>query len=313
MKVLVTGGTGMVGSAFKDVESQYPQYDFILLGSEDCDLTNENQTRSMIRHQKPDAIIHLAAKVGGVKGNSEFVADFYSDNIRMNTNILDAAHSYNVKKVLSLLSTCVYPDKANYPLTEKQIHLGPPHLSNFGYAYAKRMLDVQSRALRQQYGCNFICAVPNNLYGPHDNFDLENGHVIPAIIRKIWEAKHNGVEPVFWGDGKPLREFTFSQDIPRALLFLLENYDSPEPINIGNVKEMSIAVVVQKVCQKLQYNGPIYWNINQPSGQFRKPSSNINFIKLGWKDSSYVSFDEGIEITCNWFVEKYPNIRGLRP
>ena len=131
MKVLVTGGTGMVGSAFKDVESQKPQYDFILLGSEDCDLTNETQTNRMIRQMRPDAIIHLAAKVGGVKGNSDYVADFYSDNIRMNTNILDAAHRYKVEKVLSLLSTCVYPDKADYPLTENQIHLASLHTQVF--------------------------------------------------------------------------------------------------------------------------------------------------------------------------------------
>ena len=144
---------------------------------------------------------------------------------------------------MSLLSTCVYPDAPyiTYPLTEAQLHLGPPHVSNFGYAYAKRAVDVMSRAYRQQYGCNFITAIPNNLYGENDNFHLEDSHVIPALIRKIWEAKINNKKNVkCWGDGTPLREFTYSKDIARILIFLLENYNEPGPINIGSTNEYSI-------------------------------------------------------------------------
>ena len=142
----------------------------------------------------------------------------------MNTNVLECAHEHGVEKVISFLSTCVYPNKVIYPLTEDQIHNGPPHQSNFGYAYAKRMADIHSRTMRQQYGHDYICAIPNNLYGPNDNFDLNNGHVIPAIIRKIHEAKNNGTVPVMWGSGAPLREFTFSNDIPKILLLLLHNH-----------------------------------------------------------------------------------------
>ena len=312
MKILITGGTGMVGSAFGDIMDERSSYKFVLVGSNDYDLTITEECSAMISDHRPDAIIHLAARVGGVKGNSDFVADFYLDNIKMNTNILDSAHKFRVKKVLSLLSTCVYPDKAVYPLTEDQIHSGPPHVSNFGYAYAKRMLDVHSKALRKQYGCNFICAIPNNIYGPRDNFDLDCGHVVPAIIRKVWEAKLNGGEPTFWGDGKPLREFTYSRDIAKALIFLLENYEGSEPINIGNMEEMSIHSAVNKICKKLKYDGQIIWDTDKPSGQFKKPSLNNNFIKIGWRNSNYTSFNDGINQTCDWFLENYPmNIRGI--
>ena len=308
MKILVTGGTGMVGSTFSNVESNHT---FVLVGSQDYDLSQYSATVEMIDSHNPDAIIHLAARVGGVKGNSDFVADFYSQNIRMNANILDAAHQAGIKKVLSLLSTCVYPDNAVYPLTEEQIHNGPPHASNFGYAYAKRMLDIQSRALRQQHGCNFICAVPNNLYGPRDNFDIETGHVIPAIIRKVWEAKLNNSPPTFWGDGTALREFTYSKDIAKILLFLIENYNEALPINVGLTSEYSIRDVVHMVCDCLGYNGSVQWDALKPTGQFRKPSNSERLIALGWEKELYTPLRAGIKETCAWFLDNYPNVRGI--
>tara|TARA_Y100000310_G_scaffold293621_1_gene323338 strand:- start:3188 stop:4114 length:927 start_codon:yes stop_codon:yes gene_type:complete len=308
MKIVVTGGTGMVGNGFRNLETEH---ELIFVGSKDYDLRQLLDTQRMVEDHRPETIIHLAAKVGGVKGNSDFVADFFSDNIRINTNVLSVAHKLGVKKVVSLLSTCVYPDTATYPLTEEQIHSGEPHPSNFGYAYAKRMLDVHSRALRQQYGCNFICAVPNNLYGPCDNFDLENGHVIPSIIRKVWEAKRTGSSPVLWGDGSPLREFTYSRDIAIALLFLLENYDSPAPVNIGMTNEVSIKDIVEMICESLEYDGEIIWDITKPSGQFKKPSSNQHFLSFGWPNTAYTPLSEGIQLTCEWFKENYPNVRGV--
>ncbi len=299
----------MVGSAFRHIESNH---EIVCVGSSDYNLTSEQETRWMIKDIEPDAIIYLAARVGGVKGNTDYVADFYSENIQINTNLLSTAHEMKVKKVVSLLSTCIYPDSVTYPLTEDQIHNGEPHPSNFGYAYAKRMLDVQSRALRQQHGCNFICAVPNNLYGPHDNFHLENGHVIPAVIRKIWEAKMTGITPVFWSDGSPLREFTFAPDIAEILIFLLERYNSPAPINVGMTNERSIRSVVDLVCKQFQYdNKKITWDLSKPAGQFRKPSSNQKFMKAGWSVSHYTSFEAGIKTTCDWFIENYPMVRGI--
>ncbi|HIO72560.1 MAG TPA: NAD-dependent epimerase/dehydratase family protein, partial [Flavobacteriales bacterium] len=238
---------------------------------------------------------------------------FYLDNMKINHNVLHQAKEDGVKKVVSLLSTCVYPDAIDvrYPLTEVQLHAGPPHESNFGYAYAKRMVDVMSRAYRKQFGCNFITAIPNNLYGENDNFDLANGHVIPALMRRIWEAKlNNAPEVECWGDGSPLREFTYSEDIARILLFLLENYEGEQPINIGNTEEYSIEAVVQLLCELLEYDGRIVWNIDKPSGQHRKPSSNAKLLGLGWKEADYTPFNEGLKKTCKWFKMNYPFVRG---
>ena len=204
MTVLVTGGTGLVGYALKKVLPQA-----VYLSSKDCDLRNYDQCLSIFKKYSPKHVFHLAAKVGGIKANSDFAADFYSDNILINTNVLNASYETNVSKVVSLLSTCVYPDKVSYPLTEEQIHNGEPHQSNFAYAYAKRMLDVHSRSYRKQHGCNFVTVVPNNLFGENDNFDLENSHVIPAIIRKVHEANMSNKNVVLWGDGSPIRDLIY--------------------------------------------------------------------------------------------------------
>jgi GDP-L-fucose synthase len=304
---LITGGTGMVGSAFKKMlpNAEYP---------DKINLTNERCAAMFHAQMKEKYVIHLAAKVGGVKANTNFISDFYTENSLINQRLLEAAKVGKAKKVVSLMSTCVYPDAPYvvYPLTEDQLHMGPPHESNFGYAYSKRMIDVMSRAYRQQYGCNFITAIPNNLYGENDNFDLENSHVIPALMRKIWEAKINKQPLVeVWGDGSPLREFTYSLDIAKILLFLLENYDEPQPINIGNTEEYSIKEVIDYICELLEYEGKIFWNTSKPNGQPKKPSSNKKLLDLGWKEEDYTPFKEGLKKTCEWFKINYPNVRGV--
>lgn len=298
----------MVGSTFKEIKSSD---EIILIDRKRSDLRIEDSFKQVLFEEKPDIVIHLAAKVGGVKGNIDYVADFYSENILINTSVLNACKDLKVPKVVSLLSTCIYPDNVRYPLTEDQIHNGPPHKSNFGYAYAKRMIDVHSRALRSQHGCNFICAVPNNLYGKNDNFDLENGHVIPAIIRKVWESKNSGVPPTFWGDGSPMREFTYSKDIAEILIFLAKNYNRAEPINIGNTEEFSIAEVVEYVCDIMDYRESVLWDSSKPSGQQKKPSDNTRLVSMGWNLDRYTTIRDGLEVTCNWFLENFPNIRGI--
>ena len=301
MGLLVTGGTGMVGSAFKTLIP-------------DADYPTREEFHNNFYDMQGKNIVHLAAKVGGVKANTDEVCQFYTINSTINQKLLHQAYSSSAQKVVSLLSTCVYPDSpyVTYPLTEDQLHLGPPHSSNFGYAYSKRMVDVMSRAYRQQYGCNFITAIPNNLYGENDNFDLENSHVIPAIIRKVWEAKLNNKPFVeCWGDGSPLREFTYSEDIVKILMFLLESYDEPEPINIGNTEEYSIKEVVEMICSIMKYDGEIRWNTQMPSGQHRKPSSNQKLLDLGWDKKWYTSLEKGLTKTCKWVMLKYPDIRGV--
>lgn len=308
MKVLITGGTGMVGSAFRDIETDH---ELILLGSKDCDLMNYDQTFKMFAYYKPNAVIHLAAKVGGVKGNYDYVADYFHENIMMNTNVLDISRRFRIDKVVSLLSTCVYPDNPTYPLTEDQIHNGEPHESNFGYAYAKRMLEVYSRAIRSQYGLNYITAVPNNIYGPKDNFDLENGHVIPAMIRKFYEAKNNNTDVTLWGSGKPLREFTYSKDITKALLFLLDNYEDQSPINIGTIREVSIKKVSEIISKEIGFVGNVIWDTSKPEGQLKKPSSNKKFLDM-CPNLCYTELEKGLEQTCKWFINNYPNVRGIK-
>ena len=302
--MLVTGGSGMIGAAFKKLhpDAEYPS-------------RSEMPLDKKVVFEDVDYIFHLAAKVGGLKANTDFIGDFYHENTKINQNVLDAAKKGSVKKVVSLLSTCVYPNSSHviYPLTEEQLHLGPPHFSNFGYAYAKRMVDVMSRAYREQYGCNFITAIPNNLYGENDNFDLENSHVIPALMRKVWEAKLNNKPTVeCWGDGSPLREFTYSEDIVNILMFLMKNYDGKDPVNIGNTEEHSIKQVMVLLCKFLEYDGEIVWNTDKPMGQFRKPSSNKKLIELGWKEEWYTPLEKGLKKTCEWFTKNYPNVRGVR-
>jgi len=307
MKILVTGGSGMVGHALKEL---LPDATFI--DSSMYDLRDRRDAFYLFITERPEYVIHLAAKVGGVKANSQNLGAFYYDNTMINTNVLEAARKYRTKKVLSFLSTCIYPNDVSYPLTEEQIHNGSPHPSNYAYAHAKRMLDIQSQAYRDQYGCNFITVVPNNLFGEYDNFDLENSHLIPAIIRKIYEAKEKNKNVVLWGDGKPLREFTYSKDLAQIVLLLLDKYNGRHPINIGNTTEYSVKQTAEMITQIMDYKGNIMWDSSQPSGQHRKPSDNSKLLKLGWKTNDYTPFEKALQNTCEWFVKNYPNVRGIR-
>lgn len=308
--IVVTGGSGLLGSAFKKIlpNALYPT-------SKELDLLDEKKVNEKLQNSNIKTVIHLAAKVGGVKANTQHVSDFYQINSQINNNIISSCIGNKIPKLVCCLSTCIYPDEkyVKYPLTEEQLHNGPPHESNFGYAYAKRMVDVQLKAARQQHGLNYISVIPNNLYGEHDNFDLENSHVIPALIRKIWEAKINN-KPYFevWGDGEVYREFTYSEDIAKIILFCLENYDSSEPINIGNTEEYLLKDVIMMIKKQLDYSGEIVFDTTKPKGQIRKPSSNKKLLDLGWKKEDYTSIEVGLKNTCEWFIKSYPNLRGIK-
>jgi GDP-L-fucose synthase len=173
------------------------------------------------------------------------------------------------------------------------------------------MIDIQSRAYRKQYGCNFVTAVPNNLFGEHDNFDLNNSHVIPAIIRKMYDANQSNNDIILWGDGTPLREFTYSKDLAKILLFLLENYNEEAPINVGNTKEYAIKNIAELIAAKMNFNGKIHWDASKPNGQHKKPSSNAKLLKIGWNKNSYTDIDLSLTNVCEWFRLSYPNVRGI--
>jgi len=310
MSVIVTGAAGLLGS-----EVVNHSKDAVGITSKDCNLIESAHLIGQISHERPDykTVIHCAARVGGVKANTDYVAEFFDDNMKMNMNVLSECRDSKLKLV-SVLSTCIYPDEkwVTYPLTEEQLHKGPPHPSNFGYAYAKRMLEVQSRAYRQQFGCNFISAVPNNLYGPNDNYDLEAGHVVPALIRKFHEAQIRGDDRVvIWGTGKPLRDFTFARDAAKIILWLAENFDGPEPINIGNPEEVSIKELVEIIGEEMNFKGRADFDTTKPDGQYRKPCSNAKLRSLGW-DGEYISLRIGLRETIRLFKERYPNVRGVK-
>tara|TARA_Y100000034_G_scaffold129542_1_gene186198 strand:- start:1062 stop:1964 length:903 start_codon:yes stop_codon:yes gene_type:complete len=295
MRTMITGGSGLVGSAIK---SDYkPSRDYV-------DLMDINWIIRYITENKIDSIIHCAAKVGGIRANSEHLGEFYYDNIIMNSNLLEAARITGVNKVVSFMSTCVFPNNAKYPLTPDQIHKGEPHSSNYAYAYAKRMLEVQSRAYRDQYGCNFVTVIPCNIYGPNDNFDLESSHVIPALIRKCFEAKENNTNFEIWGTGKAYREFIYVEDVSKILEWVLHNYDEPTPLIISPDEEISIAVLAQEISWRVGFGGHIVYTNKYPDGQLKKPSDN-SILKQNLPDFKFTPIQEGLKKTIAWFTNNY--------
>jgi len=314
MKVGITGGTGLVGSAFAKHEDK--KYEWIIIPGPNNggpDFRDRKETFEYFGDNNFDALVHTAAKVGGIKANIDNPLRFYSENIQINTNVLDAASNVGIKKCASFLSTCIYPDRSEYPLTEDNIHLGPPHESNMFYAHAKRMLDIHSQAIKKEKKLNYFCVVPNNLYGINDNFDPNNSHVIPSIILKASEAIQKNKKTLsLWGNGIPKREFTFSEDIPDVISFLLKKRKIDNIVNIGNTnREYSINEVANDIIALLESSLKITWDTRKPSGQLRKPSSQEKLKNLGYDTSKLTDLRLGLKKTIRWFKENYPNVRGL--
>ena len=297
--MLVTGGRGLVGSSLSG--------DMNRVGSE-FDLRDKTVTDKLFSDLSPKNVIHCAARVGGLGGNMNHKGEFFYDNIMMNTNVIESCRVHNVKKLVCFLSTCVFPNDVEYPLTEKKIHLGPPHNTNDSYSYAKRMADIQIRAYREQYGLNYVSVIPTNIYGPNDNFDLANGHVVPSLIHKCYLAKKNNTPFKIWGSGKPLREFIFSKDVGRLTKWVLENYEEEEPIIFSTSQEVSIKDVVDLIVKHMSFNGEVIWESDKPDGQFRKPSDNSKLLSY-LPDFKFTSLDDGLKETIDWFISNYENCR----
>jgi GDP-L-fucose synthase len=298
-KLLITGGTGLIGSEFSYGTK---------LSSKDCNLIDYQNVEELFEKEQPEYVIHTAARVGGVKANTDYAGDFFRENILINTNVLEAAKNVKVKKLIAFLSTCIFPDKTTYPLKEEYLHLGEPHSSNFGYAFAKRMVDVQIRAYNQQFGTNFLSVIPTNVYGPKDNFNLNSGHVIPALIHKCYLAKKNNTPLEVWGSGSPLREFIFSKDVARICEELLVTYNSSDPIILSTSEEISIRDVVLLICDIFKFQGKIVWRSEFPDGQFRKPTDNTR-LKEVLPNFKFTSMSVGLEESINYFVENYNIVR----
>ena len=308
-KILVTGGTGLVGSAIKTISKKY-DYDFLFLSSKDCDLTNYTDTFELFSNYAPDCVMHLAACVGGLFKNMKYKVDMFEKNILININVLKVCHEIGVKKVVSCLSTCIFPDKTTYPIDEKMLHNGAPHFSNDAYAYAKRMLDVQSRAYQEQYNDNFICVIPTNIYGPHDNFNLQDSHVIPGLIHKCYLAKQKGEPFVIAGTGTPLRQFIYSEDLAILILWALENYNEIEPIilSVSENDEKSINFVATCIAKKFNYENNIIFDKEKPDGQFKKTANNSKLLER-IQNFAFTPIEEGISKTVEWFEANYKNSR----
>ena len=298
-KTLVTGGSGLVGSAISGTKMK--------IGSS-FDLRDSVITDNLFKDLEPQNVIHCAAKVGGLGGNMNMKGEFYYDNIMINTNVIESCRKHNVKKLVCFLSTCVFPDSIDYPLTEKKIHLGEPHNSNYPYAYAKRMADIQIKAYREQYGLNYVCVIPTNIYGPNDNFNLKNGHVIPSLIHKCYLAKKSNTPFRVWGSGRPLREFIYSKDVAKLTDWVLNNYDEDEPIILSTSEEISIFEVVNLIVKHMEFTGEVIWETDKPDGQFRKPSDNSKLLSY-LPDFKFTSLDDGLKETIKWFLDNYKTCR----
>ena len=324
--VLVTGGSGLVGSALRGVCGADLKYRFIFASSRECDLTDYEATLRYFRAVAPGAVIHLAAAVGGLFKNMRCKVDMFETNVRINMNVLRACHELGVAKVVSCLSTCIFPDdKAKSgPIDESMLHAGPPHASNDAYAYAKRMLEVQSRCYREQHGRNYVCVIPTNIYGPHDNFHLDDAHVIPALIHKCYLAKQQGVPLVVAGSGAPLRQFIYSRDLALLLIWALEHYDRSNDsgssssndsgtliLSVDPADEISIAQVVRHIADAMGLDNAIVYDLSQPDGQFKKTADNAKFKRLYGDEApfAFTPIRQGIRDTVQWFVQNYHNAR----
>ena len=295
--VIVTGGSGFVGRRLQEIR---PEWKYI--SSNDYDLTDRRQVQNMFSdNPSTDAVVHLAARVGGIKANANNQATFFYDNVTMNTNVLHEAYSAGVERVLSSLSSCAFPDVVeSYPFDSSVIFSGPPAVTNFSYGYTKRMLLVQSTAYRKQHGVNFSCFCPCNLYGPDDDFNFETSHFVPAMIKRLASADE-GDTLVFWGTGKPLRQQMYVDDLAGIIPFLLERHETDEPLVVATDENYSISEMIDICSKAIGKNVNIEFN-NNLDGQFRKDGSNSR-MKALVPEFKLTPFSVGVKKTYDWYNE----------
>lgn len=306
-KIYVSGHSGLVGKALM-AELQKQGYTNIITRShKELDLLNQADTNKFFEENKPEYVFHLAAKVGGIKGNSTYPADFLYTNMQINTNVIHAADVNGVKKFLNFGSVCIYPVAAPTPIKEDALLTGPLEYSNEAYAIAKISSLMLCKKLKEQYGKNFISVMPSNLYGPNDNYHKENAHVGPQLMRRFHEAKVNNLpETVVWGNGKPTRDFLFSEDLANGLVFLMNNYDGVEHINIGPGVETSIMELAELTKEVVGYKGKLTFDASKPLGTPKRYLDVSKINALGWKAKT--SLKEGLTKTYAWFVENEHNL-----
>jgi GDP-L-fucose synthase len=302
MKIYVAGHKGLVGSALVREIEKGSEHTWIGQTRSELDLLDRKAVFDYLVEQKPDALIIAAAKVGGIHANNNYPVEFLSQNLQIETNLLDGAQAAGIERVLFLGSSCVYPKLAQQPIREEYLLTGELEKTNEAYALAKISGLKLVQAYRNQYGHRWISAMPTNMYGPGDNFDLENSHVLPALIRKFDDAKSSGAKAVtLWGSGSPRREFLHADDLGRACLFLLENYNDDIAINVGVGEDVSIKELAELIKDIVGFEGTIEWDSSKPDGTPRKLLDVSRIHALGWKAS--ISLEKGIRDTYDWYIK----------
>jgi GDP-L-fucose synthase len=298
-KIYVAGYKGLVGSALiRQLQSQ----GYTNLIARNVDLRNQADTNKFFNIHKPEYVFLAAAKVGGIGFNKSFPAEFIRDNLLIQTNTIDAAYHYGCKKLMFLGTACIYPKHAPVPIKEEYLMTGPLEETNIGYALAKIAGLTMCQKYTEQYGMKTVSVMPNNLYGIFDNFRLNECHVIPAFINRFIDAKERGLSQVVcFGDGTPTREFLLADDLADGLIFLMNNYDDPKPINIGPNREVSIKYLSELIASLVGYEGKIIWDTSQPNGTPRRALDTSKMDALGWKAKT--SLEDGLKITIDWFMK----------
>ena len=307
-KIYIAGHRGMVGSAIQRKLQEKGFYNFILRTSKELDLRNQQAVSAFFQTEKPEYVFLAAAKVGGIIANNTYRADFLYENLAIQNNVIHSAYEAKVEKMMFLGSSCIYPKLAPQPLKEEYLLSGFLEETNEPYAIAKIAGIKLCEAYRKQYGCDFISVMPTNLYGPNDNYDLQNSHVLPAMIRKFHEAKTNGNHSVtLWGTGSPMREFLHADDLAEACVYLMENYSEPEFINVGTGKDVTIKELAETVSNIVAFEGDLMWDTTKPDGTPRKLMDVSKLHAQGWKHT--IELPEGIALAYQDFLEYHEKLR----
>ncbi len=305
-KILITGKSGVTANAFVKIsESLSNKYEIEFSTSKFCDLTNFEQSLDYVNKISPNFIINLAAKSGGISMSSSSQATLLRDNTLININILEIARILKIEKLLLVLSSGIYPESAKMPFKESSLHLGEPHVSAYGYSFAKRLIEPAIRAYREEFNTNVIGAIPNGIFGEEDNFS-DNAPMLPSLIRRFYESKENNNDIIVWGDGSPLREYTYSTDVAKSFIWMLENYDENLSLNTGSTEENSIKEIAYMISDKMGIDKKrIKFDTTKPKGIFRKPTDNSIFLSKS--KFKYTKFSEGLSRTIEWFDYTYKN------
>ena len=309
-KVVLTGGAGFLGSFVVERLRARGARQVVVPRRSECDLVQGDAVRRLLAETRPDLVIHLAARVGGIGANRKNPGQYFYENLMMGVQLMHEAYKVGVKKLLAAATICAYPKECPVPFKETDLWNGYPEETNAPYGLAKKMLTVQSAAYRDQYGFNSVVVYPVNLYGPRDNFDLESSHVIPAMLRKFHTARlEKAREVVLWGDGSPTREFLYVDDCAEGLLLAAEGYDSSDPVNLGSGEEITMRALAEKIQRLVGFEGSVRWDTAKPNGQPRR-QLDVSRARDRFGFQAKVKFDEGLGSTYRWMLEHWDRLAG---